>query len=275
VTPTPVPPVLTTPTPPVTPTPIPPKPTVSQPTPTPIPPKPTSVPPKPTPIPPKPTTVTPTPTTPPAKPAVASGRRFSTQGDPIVKTGDGLQFSLNKPGTYTSLKSDSGDFMMQQKVSKTKDNRHYNTGVGFKVGKDTITLDTQGGAATATLKVNGKAVKLGFKALTMALPDGGTLKYDPKTNKITVHTPQGDDISIRRTVNAAKSHYLNVSVDMAASRASGSVKGVLGRMDDDADAKNDAVMRDGKAFAGAIGSLWKTPEKFVEEWRAKPDEALL
>lgn len=225
------------------------------------------------PEPPKPP-VTPTPK-PTPKPPVAKGRSFATQGDPIVRTGDGMHFSLNKPGKYTSLKSTSGDFLMQQEVSKTKDHRHYNTAFGFQIGKDKLSLDTHGGTGTATLKLNGKEVKLGFIPVSMKLPDGGTLKYDPKTNKIHIHTPQGDDITVTRTVNAAKTHYLNVKVDMAETRPAGSVRGVLGNMDDDGDAKNDAVMRDGKPFTGAIGSLWKTPEKFIDEWRSRPDESIL
>jgi hypothetical protein len=261
---------------------------VDSPTPPPVidgPPCPTE-PPKPV-EPPKPPTVTSEPPKPPVKPPVkptpkptpkphvAKGRSFATQGDPIIKTGDGLQFSINKPGKYTSLKSANGDFLMQQEVSKTKDNRHYNTAFGFQIGKDKLAFDTHGGKGMATLKVNGKEVKLGFSPVSMKLPDGGTLKYDPKTNKIHLHTPQGDDITVQRTMNAAKTHYLNVKLDMAESRPAGSVRGVLGNMDEDGDAKNDAVMRDGKPFTGAIGSLWKTPEKFIDEWRSRPDENVL
>ncbi|MNS54511.1 hypothetical protein D3C72_873090 [compost metagenome] len=164
---------------------------------------------------------------------------------------------------------------MQQQVSHTKDKRHYNTGIGFKVGKDKIAFDTNGGKGTATLKVNGQEVKLGFKPLAMKLPDGGTLSYDPKTNKIKIQTPQGDHLTVHRAHNAQKTHYLNVKVEMAEKRPAGSVSGVLGTMDEDGNAKNDARMRDGSVFKGLIGSLWRTPATFIDEWRSKPDEDVL
>lgn len=209
------------------------------------------------------------------KPIPASGRTFKTQGDPIVKTGDGLQYSLNEPGKYVSLQSKSGDFRMEQEVQETKGGRHYNTAMGFKVGSDTIKFDTDGGKGPATLTVNGKKVDIKFTALSQDLPGGGKLSYDPKTNKINITSPEGDKITVHRAWNDQKTHYLNAEVELSAKRPAGSVYGVLGTLDADNDAKNDARMRDGSVFKGAIGDLWKTPEAFAKEWRTRAGEGIL
>lgn len=209
------------------------------------------------------------------KPIPASGRTFKTQGDPIVKTGDGLQYSLNEPGKYVSLQSKSGDFRMEQEVQETKGGRHYNTAMGFKVGSDTIKFDTDGGNGPASMTINGKKVDLKFTALSQDLPGGGKLSYDPKTNKINITSPEGDKITVHRAWNDQKTHYLNAEVELSAKRPAGSVYGVLGSLDADDDAKNDARMRDGSTFKGAIGDLWKTPEDFAKEWRTRAGEGIL
>lgn len=209
------------------------------------------------------------------KPIPASGRTFKTQGDPIVKTGDGLQYSLNEPGKYVSLQSKSGDFRMEQEVQETAGGRHYNTAMGFKVGSDTIKFDTDGGSGPATMTINGKKVDLKYTAFSQDLPGGGKLSYDPKTNKVNITSPEGDKITVNRAWNDQKTHYLNASVELSEKRPAGSVFGVLGTLDADNDAKNDARMRDGSVFKGAIGDLWKTPEAFAKEWRTQPGEGIL
>jgi hypothetical protein len=200
---------------------------------------------------------------------------FSTQGDPIVKSGDGLSFSVNKPGSYTALKSKSGDFLMQQKVSLTKDKRHYNTAMGFKLGKSVVTFDTKEGAGAATMKVNGKPVTLGYTAFSTRLDDGTKVAYDPASNKVTLESKAGDKVVVHRAWNEAKTHYLNATVTLAGDRPANSVSGVLGTLDAGSSSKDDARMRDGSVFKGKIGDLWKTPEAFIKEWRSKPDESLL
>lgn len=202
-------------------------------------------------------------------------RTFQTKGDPVVRTADGLSFSVNLPGVYTSLKSSEGDFVMQQKVSHTKDDRHYNTGMAFKMGQDRIAFDAQGGEAAATMTINGEPVKLGFKPLAMKLPDGGELKYDPRKNVVTITSTRGDVVTVHRAWNKEGTHYLNAKVKLAESREAGTVAGVLGALDDDADRANDARMRDGSTYQGPLGSLWRTPEDFLAEWRSRPEEALL
>ncbi|HEY9857719.1 MAG TPA: VWD domain-containing protein [Stenomitos sp.] len=201
------------------------------------------------------------------KPIPASGRTFKTQGDPIVKTGDGLQYSMNVPGKYISLMSKSGDFKMEQTITKTPGNRHYNTGMDFHVGKNNISFDANGGKNPATMTINGQKVDLKFTAFSKTLDDGTKLSYDPKTNKIDITSPQGDHITVQRAWNDQKTHYLNATVELSDKRPAGSVYGALGTLDADDNAANDARMRDGSVYKGPIGDLWKTPEDFLKEWR--------
>lgn len=199
----------------------------------------------------------------------AKGRTFKTQGDPIVKTGDGLQYSMNVPGTYTALKSKSGDFNFEQTVSNTPGNRHYNTAMKFEFGKTDIKFDSHGGKSPATMTINGENVELKYTAFSKTLKDGTKVSYDPKTNKVNITSPEGDKITVQRAWNDHKTHYLNATVELSPKRDAGSVFGALGTLDADDNAKNDARMRDGSVYKGPIGDLWKTPEDFLKEWRVK------
>lgn len=217
------------------------------------------------------------------KPIPAEGRTFKTQGDPLVKTGDGMWFGVHEPGKYVSLKSASGDFMMEQEISKTKDGRKYNTGMGFKLDGNQIAIDTHGGNGPNTMTINGKKYDLKFAAHGIDLPGGGKVTYDPKTSKVNITSADGDKISINRVNNAKGVHYLNAEVELSAKRPSGSVHGLLGSLDADTNAANDTRGRDGKAIAvnGTTtldmndGRLWKTPEDFAKEWRTRSGEGVL
>ncbi len=217
------------------------------------------------------------------KPIPAEGRTFKTQGDPLVKTGDGLWFGVHEPGKYVSLKSASGDFLMEQEISKTKDGRKYNTSMGFKLDGNAIAISTNGGNGPNTMTVNGKKYDLKFAAHGIDLPGGGKVTYDPKTSKVHITSADGDKIAINRVNNAKGVHYLNADVELSAKRPSGSVHGLLGSLDADTNAANDTRGRDGKAIAvnGTTqldmndGRLWKTPEDFAKEWRTRAGEGVL
>jgi hypothetical protein len=208
------------------------------------------------------------------QPVQAMGRRFVTQNEPAVKLGDGLLFSLAKPGTFTSLKSEAGDFLMAQRVGQTPDGRHYNTAVAFKLGADTLIFDTEGGTHAATLTLNGQAFTLGTTTLREGLSDGGSLKYDPGSNKIYLKTGQGDRLTVRRTTNPNQAHFLNVTVDVAESRPLGSVSGLLGYTSEDGLTQKAPRLRDGSTFSRGLGADRQTPEQFADAWRSTPDENL-
>lgn len=203
------------------------------------------------------------------------GRRYITQGESSVKVGAGRMFSLTKAGTYTSMKSDSGDFLMQQRVEPAPDGRFFNTAIGFRLGTNVLKFDTAGGTRAATLTLNGEAFELAKTTLRKELPGGGSLKYDPGSNKIYLQTAEGDRITVRRTTNPNQAHLLNVTVDVAESRQAGTMSGMLGHTTDDDLARHDAVMRDGSTFGKAEGLQRLTPEKFIDEWRSTPDENVL
>jgi len=217
------------------------------------------------------------------KPIPAEGRTFKTQGDPLVRTGDGMWFGVHEPGKYVALKSASGDFLMEQEISKTKDGRKYNTAMGFKLDNNTIAIDTNGGNGPNTMTVNGKTYDLKFAAHGITLPDGGKVTYDPKTSKVHLTSADGDQITINRVNNAKGVNYLNAEVTLSEKRPSGSVHGLLGSLDADTDAKNDTRDRNGNVVAvdGTTtldmndARLWKTPEDFAKEWRTRAGEGIL
>ncbi|MNR80219.1 hypothetical protein D3C72_109380 [compost metagenome] len=217
------------------------------------------------------------------KPIPAEGRTFKTQGDPLVRTADGMWFGVHEPGKYVALKSASGDFVMEQEISKTKDGRKYNTAMGFKLDNNTIAIDTNGGNGPNTMTVNGKKYDLKFAAHGIDLPGGGKVTYDPKTSKIHMTSADGDQITINRVNNAKGVNYLNAEVTLSEKRPSGSVHGLLGSLDADNDAKNDTRDRKGNVVAvdGTTkldmndARLWKTPEDFAKEWRTRAGEGVL
>lgn len=217
------------------------------------------------------------------KPIPAEGRTFKTQGDPLVRTGDGLWFGVHEPGKYVSLKSASGDFLMEQEISKTKDGRKYNTAMGFKLGQNTIAIDTKGGNGPNTMTINGKTYDLKFAAHGITLPDGGKVTYDPKTSKVHITSAEGDKLTINRVNNSKGVHYLNAEITLSEKRPAGSVHGLLGSLDADNDASNDTLGRDGKPIAvqGTTtldmndARLWKTPEEYAKEWRTRAGEGVL
>ena len=217
------------------------------------------------------------------KPIPAEGRTFKTQGDPLVRTGDGLWFGVHEPGKYVALKSKDGDFLMEQQISKTKDGRKYNTAMGFKLDNNTIAINTNGGNGPNTMTINGKTYDLKFAAHGINLPGGGKVTYDPKTSKVNITSADGDKISINRVNNAKGVHYLNAEVELSAKRPAGSVSGLLGSLDADTNANNDTRDRNGNVMA-VKGStkldmndahLWKTPEDFAKEWRTRAKEGVL
>lgn len=201
------------------------------------------------------------------KPIPASGRTFKTQGDPIVKSGDGLQYSVNTPGTYTSLKAKDGTFNMEQTVRETPGHRHYNTGMSFDFGKTKIAFDTKDGKSPATMKIGNETIELKYTAFNRTLDDGTKISYDPKSNKVNITSPEGDKVTVHRAWNDQKTHYLNAEVVLSEKRPAESVMGVLGTLDADNNAANDARKRDGSVYNSSGFGLWKTPEDFIKEWK--------
>lgn len=217
------------------------------------------------------------------KPIPAQGRTFKTQGDPLVRTSDGMWFGVHQPGKYVSLKSVSGDFLMEQEISKTKDGRLYNTAMGFKLDGNTIAIKTNGGNGPNTMTINGKTYDLKFAAHGITLPGGGKVTYDPKTSKVNITSAGGDQITVNRVNNAKGVNYLNAEVTLSEKRPAGSVSGLLGSLDADNDAKNDTRDRQGNVMAvnGTTtldmndARLWKTPVDFVKEWQTRAKEGVL
>ena len=201
-----------------------------------------------------------TPPVPAAPPApAAQGLSFQSWGDPHEVSGDGLQFDNMGVGTYTALKSASGDLQLDKKHEKVEGlgavGSTVNTEAGIKFGTDLITYK----AGTDALTVNGKPVTLA-EGQKLSLPDGGSLTK--KGNTYEAVSAKGDAITI---IDQGK--YLDFKGAIAASRTDGEVTGSLGRFDADTSADNDLMKADGTKAANV--------DDFIKSWETKPGASLL
>ncbi len=218
-------------------------------------------------------TVPPVPTPPPTPAPVGlwptgdknvNGRTFKSWGDPHEVSGDGGKFDNMKSGTFTKLKSASGDFEVQTTQAKDASGRWpgatLNHQAAVKDGKDVVTYD----GLAKSMSVNGKNVPIPKAGQTVDLPGGG--KVVGTADGVQIQTSKGDKVNIHQ-----KDKYIDISGEVSANRKDGEVRGSIGAFDHDTSGANDLVGRDGKQYnAGDAKSL----DAFLEDWRAKPGESL-
>ncbi|MEB3329935.1 MAG: hypothetical protein VKQ33_11945 [Candidatus Sericytochromatia bacterium] len=196
--------------------------------------------------------------------AVVEGKRFSSVGDPHETTGDGGKFDNMKEGNFVKARSASGDFELQTVQGKDKSGRWPNATVNHaaavKSGNDTVAYN----GLDKTLTVNGEKKEL-KDGETLNLPDGGKVTKTPEGLQIV--SKAGDTVNIKQQDN-----YIDVSGEIGPDRKDGEVRGSLGNFDADKDASNDLVGRDGTVMGDPKDAA--AVDKFIEEWRAKPEENL-
>ncbi len=220
------------------------------------------------------TPTTPTTPTPPAVPCPkdawpmgdknVNGRTFKSWGDPHEVSGDGGKFDNMKSGTFTKLKSASGDFEVQTTQAKDTSGRWpgatLNHKAAIKSGSDVVAYD----GLAKTMSINGKNVPIPKEGQSVALPGGGQVVGTK--DGVQVQTAKGDKVNVHQ-----KDHYIDISGEISANRKDGEVRGSVGAFDHDSTAGNDLIGRDGKSYN--MGDA-KSLDTFLEDWRVKPGEDL-
>ena len=194
----------------------------------------------------------------------ANGRTFKSWGDPHEVSGDGGKFDNMKQGTFTKLKSASGDFEVQTTQDKDKSGRWpgatLNHKAAVKSGNDVVAYD----GLAKSLTINGQKVDMPKPGQSVDLPGGG--KVVGTADGVQIQTAKGDKVNIHQ-----KDSSIDSSGEISPNRKDGEVRGSIGAFDADTTAGNDLVGRDGKQYnMGNKQSL----DAFLEDWRVKPGEDL-
>lgn len=209
---------------------------VSMPTPPSLPATPTPAPPPPSPAPPPPPPVP----APASSTPITQDNTWSLWGDPHAVTGDGLKFDNTLVGDFVTLRSRSGDLMVQNRQEHLAGNDKvtYNTAVAIAMaygGKtDTVTYDARSGKLT----LNGQAMPV----KDTFLPTGGLI-HAGADGKISVITPEGDSLVIAPSSDPAP--HVDLSGTISPARAQGEVSGAVGYFDGQGDQKQDLTLPDG------------------------------
>lgn len=195
---------------------------------------------------------------------VVEGRKFSSVGDPHETTGDGGKFDNMEEGNFVKARSASGDFELQtvqgRDVSGRWPNATVNHAAAVKSGNDVVAYN----GIDKTLTINGEAKEL-KPGQSYDLPGGGKVNVTDKG--VTITTQAGDVVDITQRDN-----YIDVRGEVGPDRKDGEIRGSLGVFDADTDASNDLVSRDGTVMGNMKDQA--VLDKFIEEWRTKPEENL-
>lgn len=188
------------------------------------------------------------------------GRTFRSWGDPHEESGDGLKFDNMKVGTFTKLRSASGDFEVQATQGKDATGRWpgatLNHAIAVKSGNDVVAYD----GLKKELSINGKQVPVPANGQSIALPGGGWVTGTADGPRIT--TNKGDIVQIEQ-----KDGYIDFRGEVAAERKDGEIRGSVGAFDNDKDGGNDLLGRTGTQPMNNL-------DAFLEDWRVKPGESL-
>jgi hypothetical protein len=197
--------------------------------------------------------------TPPADPAECTGAHCgSTNGDPHLRTFDGLRYDFQAVGEFIAARNKSGSYEIQVRQEPWETSRivSLNTSVALKMGKDT--LEIQAGKALELL-VNGKRQALEAKTL----PGGGRIAIE-RGVVILVWTDGS-----KAYVRSVGAYGLALSVQPSATLA-GTLEGLLG--DANGNSNNDLRARgDSKTIKPVHDELYP---KFADSWRISNDTSL-
>lgn len=188
------------------------------------------------------------------------GRTFRSWGDPHEVSGDGLKFDNMKVGTFTKLRSASGDFEVQATQGKDATGRWpgatLNHAIAVKSGNDVVAYD----GLKKELMINGQQVPVPADGQSVPLPGGGWVTGTKEGPRVT--TNKGDIVQIEQ-----KDGYIDFRGEVAAERKDGEIRGSIGSFDNDTSTDNDLLGRTGTQPV-------KDLDAFLEDWRVRPGESL-
>ncbi|MDD1433189.1 VWD domain-containing protein, partial [Dolichospermum sp. ST_sed6] len=162
-----------------------------------------------------------------------------SDGDPHLKTLDGVKYDFQAAGEFTLVKSTTDDFEVQtrQEHWRGKTNISVNTAIALKLGGQQIEFYLN--APDSTI-INGNSTTI---ANNLSYVIGQNL-IAHNDNKYTVISDNGDQINI-----SFQSDYINVSVDLANNRK-GNIVGLLGNYN--GNVNDEFALRDGTLIGGSI-----------------------
>lgn len=197
-------------------------------------------------------------TAPPAPPTTCTGPHCGdTNGDPHLRTFDGLRYDFQSAGEFILARDPTGDYEIQTRQEPWSNSRlvTINTASAFKVGKDQV--EVRSGQPLA-LFINGKRQAL--KAHN--LPDGGSIRIE---QGVIILGWKDGSLAYVRSVG---SYGVAVAVQPSEAR-SGKLEGLLG--DANGNSNNDLRIRRGKAIKPVFEQLYPI---FADSWRVTNQSSL-
>lgn len=181
-------------------------------------------------------------------------------GDPHLTTLDQRNFDLQPAGEFIMAKSLDDEFEIQVRMEPFSTMISFATAVAARVGPHRIMISAD---PTAPLLIDGTTFELadGYR-----LPiNGGYASVVRDQNRYTVVWPDGSNLHVD-----VFNYLLNLWV-LPAERLDGSISGLLGNADGDAD--NDFRTRDG-TLLGASPDFETLHGQFADSWRISAEESL-
>ncbi len=195
----------------------------------------------------------------PTNPAQCTGDRCGdSNGDPHLRTFDGLRYDFQAVGEFIGVRSEDGNYEIQVRQTPWEGSRivSLNTALAFKIDTDTIELR----AGTAIeLFVNGRKESLEPKPL----PGGGNIDID---QGVVLLVWKDGSVAYVRSVG---SYGLALSVQPSAELA-GKVEGILG--DADGDSANDLHARGSTTKVEPVHN--QLYPAFADSWRITGETSL-
>lgn len=181
-----------------------------------------------------------------------------TNGDPHLRTFDGLRYDFQAVGEFVAAKDKTGNFEVQMRQQAWGDSKtvSVNTAAAFKVGEDKVEI--RSGSALSLL-VNGKTASL----QTSKLPGGGSLTLD---QGVLVITWPDSSAAYVRSVGA-----YGVAVSLQPSdQIAGSLVGLLGN----ANGSSDDDLKQQNSNTSIKPEFDKLYPSFANSWRVTDSSSL-
>jgi von Willebrand factor type D domain/Heterokaryon incompatibility protein Het-C len=208
-------------------------------------------------------------------PPTTSLKTGSSHNDPHLTTVDGLRYDLQTVGEYILIKSNNGNFEVQNRQEPYNASTAINSAVAIKVGRDRIALyakEFPDSNTSTPLRVNSKPTTIQGDKLSLA--DGGEILK--QGNTYVIKSAKGEKVLVD-LLGSGKSGFLNVSAFVP--NRSGTYSGLLGNVNgnpnDDLQTRNGiSISANRSSYKSEKLYLEQIDKKFANSWRIKQQESL-